>query len=209
MSAPHSYLDNDFFKELNYKLWSTKSSRFLANKRLKLKAKISNFSISLISAYLIAAALLSVYEINKENNYINYLITVLSILLLVVSQYENSKNYNLNAYIFHNSGLNIAKLYNEFRIFKTMNLEATEYQRRIFIKDITTRYQSILDTTPNHDDIDYNKFILERIKTFEKDYPNKIRSKHKLKTKLEYFYDVYFWYIIILSLPIIALWKAI
>jgi hypothetical protein len=209
MSAPHSYLGEDFIKELNYKIWSTKSARFNANKRLKLKAKLSDVTISLISAYLIAAGLLSVYGINDENNHINYLITVLSILLLVISQYESSRKHVLNAHIYHTSGLNIAKLYNELRIFKTMNVLASDYEKLKFIKDITSRYQFILDNSPNHDNIDYNRFILERLKTFKTDFPNKIRKHHKILTLTEYYFDVYFWYVLILILPLIAFWVVL
>ena len=53
---------------------------------------MSNISLSFLSAYLIIASLISVYNINQNShdNIINYLVTALSILLLVASMYENS-----------------------------------------------------------------------------------------------------------------------
>lgn len=81
------YLDKTFIEELNYKIWSTKGSRFNANKRLLKIANLSNLCTSMLSVYLITVGLLSVYNIysteNIDENLIAYSITCLSILLLV------------------------------------------------------------------------------------------------------------------------------
>ena len=38
------YLDKTFLEELNYKIWTTKGSRFNANKRLLRVSKLSNLA---------------------------------------------------------------------------------------------------------------------------------------------------------------------
>ncbi len=133
-TGPKQYLEKSFLEELNYKIWSTKASRFNADKRLKKKAMFSNISLAFLSAYLIIASLISVYNINSANseNIINYIITALSILVLVVSQFENAQDYKLNARIFHDCGLELSVLYNELRIFKTLKIKPSEFETWIF-----------------------------------------------------------------------------
>ena len=52
INAPNDYLSKSFFEELNYKMWSTKGSRFNCDKRLRTKGKTSNVGLAIISAYL-------------------------------------------------------------------------------------------------------------------------------------------------------------
>ena len=58
------YLEKTFIEELNYKIWSTKGSRFTASTRLTQASRLSNLSINLLSVYLTAVALLGVYNIH-------------------------------------------------------------------------------------------------------------------------------------------------
>ncbi len=123
------YLEKTFLEELNYKIWSTKGSRFNANKRVVQVSKLSNLCNSMLSVYLIAIGLLSVYNIYNEKlyseNLIAYSITCLSILLLVFGQIENAKEYSSKAKEYHNCGLELSSLYNELRIFKTLKENTT------------------------------------------------------------------------------------
>ena len=54
---------------------------------------MSNISLAFLSAYLIIAGLVSVYNINSKMNFdlINYVVTALSIILLVLSLQFKSK----------------------------------------------------------------------------------------------------------------------
>ncbi|MGE8514129.1 MAG: SLATT domain-containing protein [Chryseobacterium culicis] len=127
------YLEKSFLEELNYKIWSTKGARFEADNRLTKISKMSNISLSILSAYLIIAGLISVYNINSEIQFhlINYVVTALSIILLVLSQYENSQNYNLRARDFHNCGLELSSLYNQLRIFKTLDENSSDDKKKL------------------------------------------------------------------------------
>lgn len=87
-SGSKQYLEKSFLEELNYKIWSTKGARFEADKRLTKISKMSNISFSILSAYLIIAGLLAVYNLhnNEENlNLINYYVTALSIIQIGTS----------------------------------------------------------------------------------------------------------------------------
>lgn len=196
------YLDKTFLEELNYKIWSTKGSRFNANKRLLQVSKLSNLCNSMLSVYLIAIGLLSVYNIYNEKlyneNLIAYSITCLSILLLVFGQIENAKEYSLKAKEYHNCGLELSGLYNELRIFKTLIENPSLDDKLRFTQKISNEYQRILEKFENHEPIDNDLFISKTAKY------HKIRLLEVIKIKMEYYFRTSFLYhFLIVILPII------
>jgi hypothetical protein len=202
-TGPKKYLEKSFLEELNYKIWSTKGARFKADKRLKTKAKLSTISLAIISAYLIIASLISVYNLGNGNNenIMSYVITALSILLLVVSQFENSQEYNLNARIFHDCGLELSELYNELRIFKTLRKNPTDYETNRFSESLSERYQTVLKNYQNHSPIDYDMFQISNL-----DYFDKISESEIKKIKKRYNWEIYGWYtIMIVITPILII----
>lgn len=202
-TGPKEYLEKSFLEELNYKIWSTKASRFNADKRLKTKAKLSNISLAFLSAYLIIASLISVYNINsgQHDNIISYIITALSILVLVVSQFENAQDYKLNARIYHDCGLELSLLYNELRIFKTLKTNPSEFDTYIFGKNLSDKYQNVLRNYQNHSPIDYDMFQIANVPYFSKVAPDKVTPENIKKVKNKYKWEVYGWYSIMIILP--------
>lgn len=200
------YLDKTFLEELNHKIWCTKGTRFTADSRFKKKSKLSNISVSILSAYLIIASLFSVYNINQnsDDNIISYLVTALSILLLVVSMHESNQDYKLRAFNFHSCGLELAEIYNRVRTFKTLEGEKSESDISDFCFEINNKYQSILNKYDNHDDIDYDTFRIKNLDYFEEVFTEKEIKKIERKLDL----NIYAWHlsmIIITPLIIIAL----
>ncbi|SNB23876.1 conserved membrane hypothetical protein [Flavobacterium psychrophilum] len=193
------YLDKTFLEELNYKIWSTKGSRFNANKRLLEISKLSNLCNSILSVYLIAIGLLSVYNIYNEKlyneNLIAYSITCLSILLLVFGQIENAKEYGMKAKEYHNCGLELSKLYNELRIFKTLNESCTTQDKRLFTLKISDDYQRILEKHQNHEPIDNELFKSKTAKYHELSWFDVV------KIKIEYYFRTAFLYHLLIILP--------
>lgn len=202
-SAPADYLSKSFFEELNYKMWSTKGSRFNCDKRLSTKGKISNVGLAIISAYLIIASLITVFglELGISQNALNFIITGLSILVLVFSQFENAQNYELNAKMHHDSGLKISELYNELRIFKTLKQNPSSYEMISFAKDITKRYESVLNTSGNHSRIDYDRFLMTNIEYMKRTNPDKVKNLNKNEITLRYYWNVYGWYFLLVTIP--------
>lgn len=197
------YLEKSFLEELNYKIWSTKGARFEADKRLSIISKMSNISLSILSAYLIIAGLISVYNLHSsiKLDLINYVVTALSIILLVLSQYENSQNYNLRAKDFHNCGLELASLYNKLRMFKTMNENSNEHEKRNFAISLSEEYQRILSKYENHTSIDYSNF-----KISHKEYFKELTAKDINKVHWKNFWLRYGWYsLIIILTPILII----
>ena len=166
------YLDKTFLEELNYKVWSTKGSRFNASTRLTKIARWSNFSLTMLSVYLASVGLLSVYNINVssdklDENLIAYSITCLSILTLVLGQIENAKDYTMKAKEFHNCGLELSKIYNDLRIYKTLTENQSLVEKEKFAKKISDEYQRILEKHDNHQQIDNDKFKTTKAKYHE------------------------------------------
>lgn len=191
------YLDKTFLEELNYKIWSTKGSRFNANKRLLRIAALSNLCTSMLSVYLIAIGLLSVYNIysptNIDENLIAYSITCLSILLLVFGQIENAKDFSTKAKQYHNCGLELSSLYNELRIFKTLTENPTLETKKLFAEKISDRYERILERHENHEPIDHNMFKTSKVKYHELSRWQvlKIKTDYYLKTGLVYHFLIF------------------
>lgn len=199
MKTCKDYLDKTFLEELNHKIWATKGSRFNADKRLLTIYKYSNLANSMLSVYLIAIGLLSVYKMYNdkfiEENILPYTITCLSILLLVFSQIENSKNNQLRAKEFHSCGLKLSKLYNKLRTFKTLNLNTSDKEKKIFAHEIAEEYENILEKYENHDQIDYALFQATNPDYFE------LSKLVVLKTKVRYYIKTQFFYHLMIAIP--------
>ena len=197
-TCPKKYLNKSFLEELNYKIWSTKGAGFNAGKRLQEKSKYSNISLAFISAYLIIASLYSVYiNTTIDEKLISYIIIALSILLLVFSQFENAQDYKLNAKKIHDCGLELSNIYNELRIYKTLKDDSDDKQY-CFAKKISSKYQKILEKYENHKQIDY-----DILKIYHLDYFTNITKIDVFFIKTHYFFDVYFWYLLLmLGIPV-------
>ncbi|RTY75145.1 SLATT domain-containing protein [Flavobacterium sp. LS1R10] len=197
------YLEKSFLEELNYKIWTTKGARFKADRRLTTISKMSNISFSILSAYLIIAGLLAVYNIeNNDGNLglINYYITALSIIQLVVAQFENNQDYKMKAKNFHDCSLELSKLYNKLRTFKTLNSQASEYTTLNFCQQLADEYQEILCRYENHEDIDYESFKITQLNYFKE-----LTTKDVKKIKKNYWWKCYGWYSLIIALPPIVI----
>jgi hypothetical protein len=205
-NAPADYLSKSFLEELNYKMWSTKGARFNCDKRLRIKGNASNVGLSVISAYLIIASLITVFKLDLgiAQGVLNFTITALSILVLVFTQFENAQKYDLKAKTHHDSGLKISELYNELRIFKTLVKNPSDLEILNFSKDLVRRYESVLSTTGNHSRIDYDRFLMTNLEWMKKNEPDKIKNLNKNWIRVKYYWNVYGWYFLLIIIPPIA-----
>lgn len=197
------YLDKTFLEELNYKIWSTKGSRFNASTRLTKIGRWSNFSLTMLSVYLTAIGLLSVYNINissnkLDENLIAYSITCLSILTLVLGQIESAKDYTMKAKEFHNCGLELSKIYNDLRIYKTLKENQTLTDNEQFAKKISDAYQRVLEKQDNHQQIDNDKFKTTKAKYHQLNWWNV-----SIINVRYYFRTIFIYHMLILLPPII------
>ena len=206
--SPEGYLDKSFLEELNFKLWSTKAARFNCDQRLRKKGNVSNIGLSIISAYLIIASLITVFNLKLgiSQEILNFAITALSILVLVFTQFENAQNYELKAKIHHDCGLRIAELYNELRIFKTLVDSPRPEETLAFAKTIVKKYDAVLSTSSNHDGIDYKRFLIANWEWMQKNEPKKIKNKSRRKIQFAYYWNIYGWYVLLIITPPILIY---
>ena len=196
------YLDKTFLEELNYKIWSTKGSRFNASTRLTQTSRLSNLSINLLSVYLTAVGLLGVYNLhfNQLNeDLIAYSITSLSILALVFGQIESSKDYSLKSKAFHSCGLELSDIYNKLRIFKTMEENPSSTRKTEFTQEISDLYQNVLSKYDNHSPIDNKIFKTKTAKYHELNFIKIFLYQS------EYYFRSYFLYHFLIVCPAILL----
>ncbi|MEQ9297000.1 MAG: SLATT domain-containing protein [Cyclobacteriaceae bacterium] len=192
------HLNKTFLEELNYKLWSTKGIRFKASKRLLTQDNLSNKALGFLSSYLIILGLLSVYKITGDTGINEKLLafgtTTLSILLLAFSQMEAAQDFKIKARNFQDCALNISRLYDELRIFKTLT-NPSDNQNRKFASEISTQYENILERNPNHNDIDYQIFRIEH-----QDYFKLTNSKFRA-VRFRYYIEVKLLYHVLIIIP--------
>ena len=203
-SQGKSHLDKDFLEELKHKLWSTRGSRLRASERLKTKEKYSILSLSFLTAYLIIFGLLSVYNLFNDykisENLIPFSITSVSIFLLVFSLFENSKNYSIRSFQFHNCSLEISRLYNELQTFKSYDKSVSIEELKEFTTQLQDRYQTVLEKYENHLQIDNKIFKLDH-----RDYYTEIKWYQALNYRFRDILETYFWYFTAIIAPGIIL----
>lgn len=134
-------------------MWKTKGSRFNAYERLRRTQKLSFYTTSLLSAYLIVINLLEPFNLTSgaiEPRTISFISTALSIILLVFVILENSAEYNLKGAGFHNCAKDIGRLFNQLHSILDKNeTDISKYE------EIADKYSDILDRYDNHSPIDY------------------------------------------------------
>ena len=189
----------DFEVELNYKLWTTKGSRFAASHRNETLHRLSGQCIGYLSAYLIIIGLVSAFNLpfwmfTLEANEVNFASLTFAVLVLLFSQLESSENFILKSDRFHNCALDISELYNKLRYTKTYLNNAPN--KNVILQEISENYDKILKRNENHKPIDYAKFQLQK-----PDYFN-LTFRKKSLIKIEYYWRVHFKYHLFMYGPI-------
>ena len=133
------------------KMWNTRGARFVAHERLKARHRMSVFSTSMLSIYLIGLS--SITLIGNENIHpdiykmIPLLVLSLSVFVLVITLIEGSRNYLLNAEKMHSSGMEISEIYGELEL--ALKSKKADYRLR---KKLWADYNKILSKYPNHEE---------------------------------------------------------
>ncbi|MDP4208111.1 MAG: SLATT domain-containing protein [Bacteroidota bacterium] len=194
------YLKKDFGVELNYKLWVTKGARFEASARCNKLDSLSAKTVGYLSAYLIIINMLNVYQIplyvKIPENYLAFITTALSILILIFSQFEYAKNYKIQSERFHQCAIEISELYNRLRMVKTF---ASITNKEEEIEKISQQYDLLLKRYENHSPIDTLIFTTTKPGYFELSSIRclVIKAKGYLITSVKYHFFIY--------MPIIAM----
>lgn len=167
-STTDDFLYQDFLEELNYKIWSTKECRFNAKSRLLKLSHAANHCRKILLTYFITVVILGVFNLFYQNLFDQYhlmgSIILLLMLLLILSQIENKKNYLSKAEEFHSCGLELSSLYNVILLFKYIVDNQTIENKKEFTHKLAESYQKIIEIHINHAPIDTDLFKLKDLK---------------------------------------------
>jgi len=195
-TLPPYLQNNDWEEELNFKLWVTKGARFCADKRLLRLHTLSALATSFLSAYLIIVSLMPLYVPGVSgklpNNALPLFTTGISILLLVYTLIESSKDFKLRAHRFHECALKIGRLYNELRQLKS---ETDVEKKKAGLRSISDRYDEVLEDFENHEAIDYDIFQTQKPEYFH------LSSLHVWWRHIHYYAVVQFRYHLVIVVP--------
>lgn len=186
------YLKKDFGVELNYKLWTTKGARFSASRRNKIQNELSTKTVGYLSVYLTIVGLVTVYEIDISNiielKYLNFALTGISLLILIFSQFETSKEYAIKSEKFHQCSLEIGELYNRLRMVKTFT---TIINKEPEIAKISKKYDRVLHKYDNHIPIDFDMFKITKPDYFKLSWFDVIKIKINFYFQVEFKYHLF------------------
>jgi hypothetical protein len=187
------------FDNLIGKIWTTRGCRFQANKRLNQINNWSTWTVNILTVYIISLSILSLnppvsYDFLSDKVTSIFMIC-LSILILLISILENSKNYKIRADIMHRCAKELSGIYSELCLIKD-GVITTEINERLITAN--KDYQSIINKyDENHTDLDYEKFIAVNSKDFG------LTQFQSLIINLKYFILVQGIYLFVIIIPVI------
>ncbi|GAF05988.1 SLATT domain-containing protein [Saccharicrinis fermentans] len=150
-----------FIKVTYQQIWKTRGARFVAHANYLKQNKSSSFTIAILSAYVIVMSLFFISPSlnSKINNGDLSLITLAASLLTVIfSQIESSKDYKLKAEKLHQNAMELSDIYHESQALLFSDDDLND--RYKMAQDISKRYNSIIQKCDeNHNDYDYKFFL--------------------------------------------------
>lgn len=148
------------------RIWKTRGARFVAHSNYLAQNKCSNFTVAILSVYIIV---LSCYFISptlksKFNpDDLNLVILAASLLTLVFSQIEGSKDYKLKADKLHRNAMELSEIYDEmqsvYHSADALNIKESKTDQ------ILKKYNQLIQKCDeNHNSYDYEMFELRNRK---------------------------------------------
>ncbi len=149
----------DFGNKLSRNVRITKSARYYASTFYAVKGQYSNASIGFLSSYVIIVNLLPMLNVGVASaDAISFFSISVSILILVFSQLESSKEYKLLSSRLLNCGKELRTLETEIdgvMLLRPMSDESDKEERLV---DLSTKYDTILKKyQENHNSASYHK----------------------------------------------------
>ncbi len=160
---------SDYIQSLDDKIWTTKKARYNANYRLVSLASWSKQTLGFLSAYVIIINILNIYLSTKNLEFdvriIPVFTTGIAILILVFSQSEGAKQFELRASKILDSAKLIDSLHNELKYLRELDLLPDNRLERV--NEIQVKYNSILSKYDNHEPYDYKLVIADNHEFFK------------------------------------------
>jgi len=148
------------------RIWKTRGARFIAHSNYLAQNKCSNFTVAILSVYII---ILSCYFISPtlrdrfNQDELNLVILAASLLTLVFSQIESSRDYKLKAEKLHRNAMELSEIYDEMQsvYFSEDSLDIKQSKTDQILKKYN---QLVQKCDENHNSYDYEIFELRNRK---------------------------------------------
>lgn len=154
-------MKESFIKLTYQKIWKTRGARFVAHSNYLKQNKFSSFTIAVLSSYVIVISLFFISPTLSSKikaGDLNLITLAASLLTLVFSQIESSKDYKLKAEKLHQNAIDLSDIYNEIQALLFSDDELNK--RYKMAQNISKRYNSIIkQCDENHNDYDYKLFL--------------------------------------------------
>ena len=186
--------DASAFEDLRRRAQITKKTRFQASIRLERRHKLSYFSISLLSLFVILISLLpNIYDLSNKNEQILLALTIVNSVFIIITTFlEASGNFVHKGEHLHRSARKVASVYS-----KLLLLDEMERTNSGTIGNLQNEFQMALDECPfNHESLDYFHVKIEEPYLFSGKQYGRKSSWVLLKIgKLEYWIRELLWLI--------------
>lgn len=150
-----------FIKATYQQIWKTRGARFVAHANYLKQNKASNFTIAVLSVYVIVMSLFFIspsLSAKISTGDLSLITLAASLLTLIFSQIESSKDYKLKAEKLHKNAIELSDIYHESQalLYSDGDLD----KRYEDAQNISKRYNSIIQKCDeNHNDYDYRYFL--------------------------------------------------
>ncbi|MGH1351981.1 MAG: SLATT domain-containing protein [Methyloligellaceae bacterium] len=186
------YMGSKQHRDLLERMKGSMKSRFNAHNRLEQKHKVSIFTLSIISLFVVA---ISLYALTyspilhlSTKSAITFASIISSIFIIIVGLLESQNNYQVRALQMHKCAMEINDLYQRLQIEPMISKDTLQYY--------TERFHSVMQGCPyNYDDIDYLMAKVDSKK--EED----VSWDMRLHVNLTYWINVYGLNLVIMIIP--------
>ena len=156
-------------------------ARFNAHARLNAKASATNVGLQLANLYTIAISILIIQfrvssVIDPLERVLNYVSLLASVFVQIMALIESFKDYSGKAKAMHHCAMQVNRLVQRLELEGRMDLRT--------LQDYSERYNAIIiDIDVNHDNIDYQRHVVEQDIKALKEARNRGREKKARKTR--------------------------
>ncbi len=154
------------------RIWKTRGARFMAHSNYLIQNNYSTFTVGILSVYVIVLSFTFISPTLSAKFYagdLNLVILAASLVTLVFSQLESSKDYKLKADKMHRNAMELSDIYYEMQAIYFSNDDLNERIKKTEL--VQRKYNLIIQKCDeNHHTYDFDMFLLKNCKKqkFEK-----------------------------------------
>lgn len=191
------------YNSLDKRIWKTKHARYLASNRLKKRNIWSQYTISILSVYVLALSIAPKYsyftDISPDK--INFINIILSICIIVVSLLEANNGYQLQSERLFNCANELNGLLQQLKSGRDFSDDISKD-----IQTVSKQYEAILHKYgENHTSYDFDLFKAMNPSDFQLDGVKALLIPYYY---IKYYTCSYFMYVFFILSPIALIYGS-